>query len=227
MRATHLDEVFWFHRKDLRSWSAQAKQTAGLIADEVWDEFERELNDLLSDGLIWDFADTTRLGLLMGMVVAFDAACDRWIAPRIQAMHETMQAAAGAAWVFDAGGSSLGSLRESLRLRQSLAPQFDEWFRKARPGVFSVLSRALKNDVDYVIEHMEKDARSDAERLHRIICADRASITAELAQAATMVPQRSAHELENALLALELHATGRTAAPVTAPAPAIAALGAN
>lgn len=227
MHTIPLNEILQRQRSALQTWSVQTAQTAALIADEVWDSFERELNDLLSDGLIWDFADTTRLGLLMGMVVAFDAACDRWIAPRIQAMHETMQAAAGAAWVFDAEGSSLGSLRKSLRLRQSLAPQFDEWFRKARPGVFSVLSRALKNDVDYVIEHMEKDGRSDAERLHRIICADRASITAELAQAAAMVLQRSAHELENALLALELHATGRAAAPVTAPAPAVAALGAN
>ncbi|WP_209422403.1 hypothetical protein [Melaminivora jejuensis] len=77
--------------------------------------------------------------------------------------------------------------------------------------MFSVLSRALKNDVDYVIEHMEKDARSDAERLRRIVCADRASVTAELAQAAAMVLQRMAHELENALLALELHRAGQTA----------------
>lgn len=208
---TPLDDILERQRAALQAWRVQTEQTAALIADEVWDDFERELNALLADGLIWDFADTTKTGLLMGMAMAFDAASERWIGPRIQALHQTMQAAAGAAWTFDAAAADLDGLRKSLRLRQRLAPRFDDWFSKARPGVFSVLSRALKNDVDYVIEHMEKDARSDAERLRRIVCADRASVTAELAQAAAMVLQRTAHELENALLALELHRAGQTA----------------
>lgn len=212
MRTTiTLDETLERQRAALHAWRIQTKQTAALVADEAWDSFERELSALLADGLIWDFADTTKTSLLMGMVTAFDDACEHWISPRIRALHQTMQAAAGAAWGFDAAGSDLASLRKSLRLHQHLTPRFDDWFSKARPGVFSVLSRALKNDVDYVIEHMEKDARSDAERLRRIVCADRASITAELAQAAAMVLQRTAHELENALLALELHRTGQTA----------------
>lgn len=147
-------------RKQLEAWRAEAAETGSFIADDVSDTLERELDELTSEGLIWDCADSLKSSLLLTLAMGVDDACEKWITHRIEILSEAMQATAGSVWHFDTARSSLDNLRKGLRIRQRMASRFDQIFERAKPNVLSLISRALTDDISYVLNDMDKDDRS-------------------------------------------------------------------
>lgn len=186
-------------RKQLEAWHAEAAETGCFVAGDVWDALERELDDLTGDGLIWDYADTLKSSLLITLVVGVDDACEKWISRRIETLSDAMQVEAGSVWNFDTARSSLDNLRKSLRIRHRMTPRFDQIFVKARPGVLSLISRALTDDISYVLKDMDKDAQKDGARLRAAFQDARTDITHEIAQLAADLLRRAIHAYQDAL----------------------------
>lgn len=197
------DNLIAQQRAQLETWHTDAAEIGGFIADEVWDTLERQLEDLTNDGLQWDCAEAIKGSLLMTLATGFDAACEKWITSRFETLNEAMQALVGPAWNFDTARSSLDNLRKSLRIRQRMAPRFDQLFEKAKPGVFRIINRVLTDDVDYVLNDMDKDAQTDAARLRSVVYTARAEVVSEIAVLAAELLRRAVHDYRSALTAAE------------------------
>jgi hypothetical protein len=197
-------------RTQLEAWRAEAIETGGFIANDVCDGLERELEELTRDGLLWDFDDSLKSSLLMTLAMGVDDACETWITQRIETLSDAMQAVAGNNWNFNTARSSLDNLRKGLRIRQRMAPRFDQLFEKAKPGMLSLISRALTDDIDYVLNGMDKDADKDGARLRSVFQGARADISLEISQLAADLLRRAIHGYQVALADAEnrLH-TGR------------------
>lgn len=193
------DNLIAQQRAQLETWHTDATEIGNFIADEVWDTLERQLEDLTNDGLLWDCAEAIKGSLLMTLATGFDAACEKWITSRIETLSEAMQALVGPAWDFDSARSSLDNLRKSLRIRQRMAPRFDQLFEKAKPGVFRIINRVLTDDVDYVLNDMDKDAQTDAARLRSVVYTARAEVVSEIAVLAAELLRRAVHDYRSAL----------------------------
>lgn len=186
----------------LEAWSNGADNVAEQIADEAWDHFERELDDAIGESLMWDLADTLKSGLLMHLAMAFDDASEKRISRHIESMSEAMQAKAGTAWKFDEVHCSMAHLGKSMRIRQRMAPRIDRYFEKGKPSMLSLMARALKNDIDYVLNDMEHDAAKDARRLRAALYEARGEVKAEIREAAATLVRRAAMAYQEALAAL-------------------------
>lgn len=198
-----VNDLITHQRGQLQAWSNNANEIGGFIAGDIWDSLERELENLTTDGLYWDLAVVIQGTLLSALVMAFDDACEKWISKRIEALSDTMRAFAGSDWNFDTARSSLDTVRKGLRIRQRMAPKFEQLFDKARPGALRILSRALTDDLDYVLNDMEKDAEKDAARLCAVFYEARGSMTAEISQLGADLLRRAIHAYQDALTTME------------------------
>lgn len=197
------DNLIAHQRAQLETWHNDAAEIGGFIADEVWDTLERQLEELTNDGLLWDCAEAIKGSLLMTLATGFDAACEKWITTRIETLSDAMQALVGPAWDFDTARSSLDNLRKSLRIRQRMAPRFDQLFEKAKPGVFRIINRVLSDDLDYVLNDMDKDAQTDAARLRSVVYTARGEVVSEIAVLAAELLRRAVHAYRSALAETE------------------------
>lgn len=165
----------------ISNWRDEAEEIGENIADEILDRLEIELEDLTKDGLIWDSASFIQTALLSSLVLNFDEVCEKWITRRLNTLSETMRTVIGQAWEFDTACTSIDNLRKGMRIRQQLSPQIEKVFENAKPGLFRMINRALKNDIDYVLEEMDKDAEADARKLCQCFHAARLNMAPEVA----------------------------------------------
>lgn len=197
-----LETLIERQRAEIQSWRSDADEIGEQIADQVWDALECELEELTSDGLLWDLSETIQLSLTSALALNFDQACERSITRRLEAHSAALQAAAPD-WSYDVGRTSLDHLRKSLRIRQRLAPRFERLFEQAKPGVLNLLGRALVSSEDYVLKHMERDSQRDAARLRSVFYAARSEIVREIAQLGSDLLRRAC---QGYLEALATHA---------------------
>lgn len=55
------------------------RDIASNVAEQVFDQFEREVYDITSDGFKWENADATLVRLQSAISVAFDDACEKHV----------------------------------------------------------------------------------------------------------------------------------------------------
>lgn len=137
-----------------------ARDIVGNVAEEVFDQFEREVDSITSDGFMWDNADATLMRLQSTICVAFDEACEKHVLSIYERLSNELTAAAGQR-VFDDGRLGLDALRKSLRIRSRVEEPLQQAINKAKPGLLRAASNALSNDLD----NMDKQMRADAGRL--------------------------------------------------------------
>jgi len=198
MQTQTLETLIERQRAEIQNWRSNADEIGEQIADQVWDALERELEDLTSDGLLWDLSETLQMGLTTALALNFDEACERSITRRLEA-HSAALLAADPDWNYDVGRTSLDHLRKSLRIRQHFTPRFERLFEQAKPGVLSLLGRAFVSDEDYVLKHMERDSQRDAARLRSVFYTARREIAREIAQLGSDLLRRACHSYLEAL----------------------------
>jgi hypothetical protein len=134
-----------------------ARDIAGNVAEQVFDQFEREIDIITSDGFMWDNAVTTLMFLQSGITTAFDEACEKHVLSIYERLSDELAAAAGQR-VFDDGRFGLDALRKSLRIRSRIEEPLQQGINKAKPGLLRVVSNVLSDDLDNIDEQMRADA---------------------------------------------------------------------
>lgn len=177
---------------DLRQ---EAASLARVIADETWDCIEQELEQLTEDGVFWDLADHIQFSLQTQLGMMFDQRCEYWLGQRFERLASQLPAGVAA----PDSGHGFYSLLKGLRLNQQLASSLEALFARSKPGIFSLIGRALIDDVEYACEHMEKDAHKDAARLRQNLYNARPDFTRQISQAATLLIYKSCHQYAEAL----------------------------
>lgn len=134
-----------------------ARDIASSVAEQVFDQFEREVDGITSDGFMWDNADATLMQLQSAISMAFDEACEKHVLSIYERLSDELAAAAGQR-VFDDGRLGLDALRKSLRIRSRIEEPLQQGINKAKPGLLRAVSNALSNDLDNLNEQMRADA---------------------------------------------------------------------
>lgn len=205
----HVSALIAQQKAELETWLTQAPDVGNLIAEEVLDALELELEELTCDGLVRDFSQSIKNSLLATLGAQVDEACEKWISTRIEALSNSMQASAGDAWHFVAARTSLDNLRKSMRVRKSIAPKFDAIFDEASPGFLDMISRAFNGSRDDGLSRMENDIRKDAVRLRKAFGVARHEISAEISQALADLLRRAAFSYLAALAGLSTQAESK------------------
>lgn len=136
----------------LNTLRKEADALGNLIADEAWDSFEHELEDLTGDGIHWELADYLSSSLPMQLGVAFDERCEHWLGQRLDSLSKQLPQGIDAPDT----GHDFYSILKGQRLAQRFAPQFANLFERSKPGIFSLLARSLIDDVEYAVNHMKR-----------------------------------------------------------------------
>ena len=134
-----------------------ARDIVGNVAEQVFDQFEREVDNITSDGFMWDCADATLMRLQGAICVAFDEACEKHVLSIFERLSDELAAAAGQR-IFDDGRLGLDALRKSLRIRSRIEEPLQQGINKAKPGLLRAVSNALSDDLDNMDEQMRADA---------------------------------------------------------------------
>ncbi len=173
-------------RQWLQSLRADIPAMAQVVAEDVVDALDREIDKETEDGLIWDVAEGLQQTLLMEVSTQFEKAIENSVLQTLESRSRQLAEALGKEWTFDPDRAALDNLRKSLRLVPRLKPYFDRMFQRAKPGVATLLFRAVKDD----LEAMEKEWQDDGEKLRTSFAKERPALQKEIAQIAEEIIQR-------------------------------------
>lgn len=187
----------------LDEWLLRAEETSNFVAEEVCDSLEVELNSLVSDGIMWDFLDSVKHALRLELMSSFDSASEKWMIHRLESLGNVMAEVAGPAWNHQKAVNCLDGLRKGFRLNDRTTDIFDTMFRKARPGVFSLVTRLIKDELSDDLSHMEEEEQEDARRIQRAFRSARADLHKEIATAAEELLRKVLAQYRNELFLLE------------------------
>lgn len=194
--------IFIAHQQmQLETWSQQGEQIGIQIANEVWDRLEVELEEMTRDGLVWDLAAGLRSAMSSTLLVEFDDVCEKWIMAPLQAMAEELRGQLGDEMEqFDTASMGLDHLRKGLRLHSHLNEHLAALFDQAKPGVFTLLWRAVSsNDAERSLENFEAEGQADAQRLRQTFYEAREQFVPDIAATATRLLQRAVTAYTQAL----------------------------
>ncbi len=173
-------------RQWLQSLRADSPAMAQVVAEDVVDALDREIDEETEDGLIWDVAEGLQQTLLMEVSTQFEKAIESSVLQTLENRSRQLAQVLGEEWTFDPDRAALDNLRKSLRLVPRLKPYIDSMFQRAKPGVATLLFRAVKDD----IEDMEKEWQADGEKLRSAFERERLALQKEIAQIAEEIIQR-------------------------------------
>lgn len=154
---TTTENLILRQRQRMHELRDDASDIAGNVAEQVFDQFEREVDSITSDGFMWDNADATLMQLQSVISMAFDDACEKHVLSIYERLNDELASAAGQR-VFDDGQLGLDALRKSLRIRSRIEEPLQQGINKAKPGLLRAVSNALSDDLDNIDEQMRTDA---------------------------------------------------------------------
>lgn len=154
---TSTENLILRQRQRMYELRDDARDIASNVAEQVFDQFEREIDNLTSEGFMWDNAVATLMLLQSAISVAFDDACEKHVLSIYERLSDELTAAAGQR-VFDDGRLGLDALRKSLRIRSRVEEPLQQGINKAKPGLLRVVSNAMSDGLDDMDEQMRADA---------------------------------------------------------------------
>lgn len=154
---TATENLILRQRQHMHVIQGDARDIASNVAEQVFDQFEREVYDITSDGFNWENADATLVRLQSAISKAFDDACEKHVLSIYERLSDELSAAAGQR-VFDDGRFGLDTLRKSLRIRSLVEEPLKQSINKAKPGLLRVVPNTLGDDLDILGEQMRADA---------------------------------------------------------------------
>ena len=193
------DEERWID--DMREEIPFLAQT---VAEEVNDRLEALITKETKDGWIFDTHEDFQRFLEMDLSEAFETSIERIWLSILRERGKRLDMVVGEAWSFDAEAQALDSLRKSIRLLPKAKPLLERMFRRAKPGAFVQIFRAVVNDV----EDMEKEWSEDGEALRSAFAALRPEIETLVAKAASDWIQKSCIQYRRAVENADLVLSG-------------------
>lgn len=121
----------------LESLREDAAELADLVADEVWDNFESEIDQATENGFIFDMASNIRVALSSALSLGFDTALERHVLRRIESLSAALNAVAPGAG--DTASAELKGIRKGIKLWQKANGMIDEAIELAKPGLIGML----------------------------------------------------------------------------------------
>lgn len=162
----------------LRDLREDAPDIAGIVADEVWDRFEREIDEYTEDGFYFDFAAGTKMGLSMTLSSAYDETFERHVSKLFTTLEGALREAAPDLAGFEEGASiDLKGLRKGIKLYFRAEEMIGKAIDAAKPGILRALFAA-----DPGSDAWDREIADDARRVREKLLALRDPLIALIRQ---------------------------------------------
>lgn len=152
--------------RQIDSLREDANDLADLVADEVWDRFENEIDQLVGDSFIFDIASNTRLSLASSLSGCFSDVLERHVLRRIEALSAALDAAVPGSK--DSGSVEIMGVRKSLKLWRQADPMIGEAIERAKPGLIGMLFLASDPTSEAWDREMEENANRVRKNLYAL-----------------------------------------------------------
>lgn len=188
-------------RLALDALRADGPDMANLLAAEVWDRFEVEVEEATEDGILFEYMDSIGIALCAGLVDAFDKAFDRHVLNRCTQINGQLSQLMGKD-VMDTSCIELTGLRKSLKLRRHAQPLIEAAVERARPGfgrALDVIVGDIFNDPIKQLDSIEAHMQQDAKNLRRELIVLREPLRTHIAEESLSAIQFTRLELTRQL----------------------------
>ena len=183
-------------RQHLDEFCANALGIAETIADEAWDHFETEIEQITENGIDFELlAAAIRLSLCRCLSMAYEQAFAHHVIARYERLCANLAQDLGQGAI-DTAHIDLANMRKGIKLQRHAQVLIEQAISRAKPGIGRMLGVAVGSLFRDPLEHLdtlEKDMQENARRLRNELL--------DLRQALRM---RMAEDSQSAMLSARL-----------------------
>lgn len=181
----HLHQLIERQHQRMRELRDEARDIASIVADEVWDKFEVEIEDATGDSYMFDMASGTQMALSCALALSYVEALERHVLGLLERLEKELRAASEGAASFDCARIDLAGLRKSLKLRRHADELIGQAIERAKPGLIGMLFLAR----DPCSDAWDREMRDNARRLRSKLLELREKIVESIRAETTTVVQ--------------------------------------
>ncbi len=163
---------------------ADAPDIAATLADEVWDRFEVEIEEVTEFGIDFDFAQSIAISLSLSLAQAYERAFEHHVLERCERLSASL-AQAMEQQTIDTARINLTGMRKELKLRRHAQELIEQAIERAKPSAGRMLSTVLCGifrDPLEGLDALEKVMQEDVRSLRREVLSLRESLRARMTE---------------------------------------------
>jgi hypothetical protein len=163
---------------------ADAPDIAATMADEIWDRFEIDIEEITENGVDSDLTDGIDMSLSSLLAMAYEDAFTHHIIGRCEQLNHMLATAPERVGV-EYSRIDLTGLRKGLKLRRYAQALIERAIDKAKPRVVLAPSIAIGRflrDPLQELEAVEKDTQANAQALRRELLGLRETLRAQIVE---------------------------------------------
>ncbi len=156
-------------RERLHQLKEDAGDIADSLADQLWDRFEVEIEEITEDGFMVDTASMTQSALSSALAMSYQDAFERDVLRIFETLRSQLADAMGEAAI-DTTRIDLAGLRKGLKLRRHADGLIQKAIEGAKPGVGRVLGTIVGDmfrDPLQQMDALDRQMKKDAEAVRR------------------------------------------------------------
>ncbi|MDV6347959.1 hypothetical protein R2083_10590 [Nitrosomonas sp. Is35] len=160
---TQLQNLINRQRQRMRDLRDDAHDLANTVADEVWDKFEVEIEEVTADGFMFDLATNTQMALCGMLALSYDEAFEHHVLDLFERQENELREGGASETDFDSARISLTGLRKSLKLRTHADDLIGQAIERAKPGLIGMLLLSS----DPCSDAWDRELNNNASRLRK------------------------------------------------------------
>lgn len=165
-------------RERLHQLKEDAGDIADSLADQLWDRFEVEIEEITEDGFMVDTASMTQSALSSALAMSYQDAFERDVLRIFETLRSQLADAMGEAAI-DTTRIDLAGLRKGLKLRRHADGLIQKAIESAKPGVGRVLGTIVGDmfrDPLQQMDALDRQMKKDAEAVRRALMSLRSEL---------------------------------------------------
>ena len=136
---TQLHSLIERQRQRMRELREDASDLANAVADEVWDRFEKDIEEVTADGYMFDMATSTQMALSSTLALNYDESFERHVLGFFVSHSNALCESSTTLGSFDGSQIDLAGLRKGLKLRRRAEDLIGQAIERAKPGLIGML----------------------------------------------------------------------------------------
>ena len=173
-RSSALAKVISEQRTALEQLRKDSDDLAAMVADEVLERFEREVEDHLGENYDHELSQMVRTGLCGALSMAYEESFERHVLARIGALRQQIEPYLNGAAFYDEAYVGLRSSRAGLKLWQDAGEWIDDALKAGRPSAANVVGSILGDwfgDLEKQFDRTFRELEEAAKRARRAVLA--------------------------------------------------------
>lgn len=197
---TQLHSLIERQRQRMRELREDGPDLANTVADEVWDRFENEIEEITADSYMFDMATSTQMALSSSLTLNYDESFERHVLMFFDRQEKELRDAGASEICFDGARFELSGQRKGLKLRSRAEEMIRDAIERAKPGLIGMLFLAQ----DPCSDAWEREHSDNARRVRTKLLELRGKIVESIREETTSIIQTARLSYSDMLETLSL-----------------------